>query len=136
MLVKLNYSSKYFIQNNPHSLFLQESPTKDGLLSFKLPKLTRTDRPYRHWTKQLTTYLFSCAPVSWWLASAPRGFCLIMYSILFGCFSKTFCLVKYTVSSKKFDTQRKLFFPLALLPVLYNFFKTNDSKNNNLYSRS
>ena len=45
MLVKLNYSSKYFIQNNPevknnpHALFLQESP-EDGLLLFKFPKLT------------------------------------------------------------------------------------------------
>ena len=58
------YSSKYVIQYNPevknnlHSLFLQESPAKDGLLLFKYLKLS-----YRNWTKQLVTYLFSCAPV-------------------------------------------------------------------------
>ena len=45
MLVKLNYSSKYFIQNNPevknnpHPLFLQESTAKDGLQLSKFPKL-------------------------------------------------------------------------------------------------
>ena len=49
MLLKLNYSSKYFIQNNPHSLFLQESPTKDGLLPFKFPKLSRTDTAPNNW---------------------------------------------------------------------------------------
>ena len=59
------HSSKYFIQFNPeaknnlHPLFLQESPAKDGLLLFKYLKLS-----YRNWTKQLATYLFSCAPVS------------------------------------------------------------------------
>ena len=42
MLVKLNYSSKYFIRNNPevrnnpHPLFVQESTAKDGS---KFPKL-------------------------------------------------------------------------------------------------
>ena len=49
MLVKLNYSSKYFIQYNPevknnlHSLFLQESPAKDGLLLFKFPIISCSD---------------------------------------------------------------------------------------------
>ena len=44
MLVKLNYNSKCFIQNNPEvennrqSLVLQESPAKDCLLSFELPQ--------------------------------------------------------------------------------------------------
>ena len=43
------YSSKYVIQYNPevknnlHSLFLQESPAKDGLLLFKFPKLNCSD---------------------------------------------------------------------------------------------
>ena len=55
MSVKLNYSSKYFIQNNPevknklHSLVLQESPAKDGLLQFKLPKLTCTNTELSGW---------------------------------------------------------------------------------------
>ena len=43
------YSSKYFIQFNPkvknnlHPLFLQESPSKDGLLQFKYLILSYTD---------------------------------------------------------------------------------------------
>ena len=43
MSVKLNYSSKYFIQNNPevknalHFLVLQQNTAKDGLLPFKFP---------------------------------------------------------------------------------------------------
>ena len=43
------YSSKYFIQfnpeakNNPHPLFIQESPAKDGLLQFKYLILSHTD---------------------------------------------------------------------------------------------
>ena len=54
MLVKLNYSSKYFIQNNsevknnPHALFLQESP-EDGLLLFKFPKLTCSETETNSW---------------------------------------------------------------------------------------
>ena len=49
MSVKLNYSSKYFIQNNsevnsnPYFLVLQESPAKYGLLPFKFPKVTYRD---------------------------------------------------------------------------------------------
>ena len=49
MSVKLNDSSKYFIQkypeikNNPQYLVLQEKPTKDGLLTIKFPKLTCWD---------------------------------------------------------------------------------------------
>ena len=47
--VKLNCSSKYFIQNNsevnsnPYSSVLQESPAKYGLLRFKFPKVTYRD---------------------------------------------------------------------------------------------
>ena len=95
MLVELNYSSKYFIQknaevkNNPHSLFLQESPAKDGLLLFKFPKLTCSD------TEQNSCYLPLLVRSSF-PASAPRGFCLIRHSILIGCFNKTSCSVKYT----------------------------------------
>ena len=46
MSVKLNYSPKYFIQdnppvkNNPDSLVPQEIPAKDCLLPFELPKLS------------------------------------------------------------------------------------------------
>ena len=67
MSVKLNYSSKYFIQNNsecnsnPYFLVLQESPAKYGLLPFKFPKVTYRDTELSNW---LATYLFSCAPVS------------------------------------------------------------------------
>ena len=61
MLVKLNCSSNYFIQINPHFLVLQESPAKDSFLLFKFPKLTCSDTEPSSW---LAIYLFSCAPVS------------------------------------------------------------------------
>ena len=54
------YSSKYFIQfdpevkNNVHPLFLQESPTKHGLLLFKHLKLSYRDTEANSW---LATYL-------------------------------------------------------------------------------
>ena len=61
------YSSKYFIQNNPeaknnfHPLFLSEIPAKDGLLLFKFLRLSYRDTEQNSW---LPTYVFSCAPVS------------------------------------------------------------------------
>ena len=132
------YSSKHFIQNNPvknnlHHLFLQESPAKDGLLPFKFFKLSYRDTGY------LPLLMRSCFP-----ASAPRGFCLIRYSILIGCFNKTFFSVKYTVLRQKL-TLRLTFSFLALCHknniwkqilynVLYNAFRTNHSKNINLCS--
>ena len=96
------YSSKYLIQfnleakNNLHPLFLQERPAKDGLLLFKYLKLSYRD------TEATSGYLptSSCAR-SCFSASAPRGFRLIRYSILIGCFNKTFCSVKYTVLQRK-----------------------------------
>ena len=90
MLEKFNYCSKYFIQNNPHSLFLQKSPVKDGLLPFKFPKLTHTDTEPNSWLPTSSHALL-------FPTSAPRGFCLIRYSTLIGCFDKTLCLVKHTV---------------------------------------
>ena len=93
------YSSKYFIQNNPevknnlYHLFLQESPAKDGLLPFKFLKTLNLS--YRD-TGYLPLLMRSCFP-----ATAPRSFCLIRYSILIGCFNKTFCSVKYTVLRQK-----------------------------------
>ena len=54
MSVKLNYSSKYFIENNsevnsnPYSLVLQEIPAKYGLLRFKFPKITYRDTELRN----------------------------------------------------------------------------------------
>ena len=116
------YSSKYFIQFNPeaknnlHPLFLQESPAKDGLLQFKYLILSYTDTE-----AQLPTS--SCAR-SCFSASAPRGFCLIRYSILIGCFNKTFCSVKYTVLYN-FDTQANFFFPRTLLQRKEQYLKTN-----------
>ena len=74
MLFKLNYNSKYFIQNNPevknnpHSLFLQESPTKDGLLLFKFPKLTCSDTEPNGWLPTSTrALLFPNKHASWFL---------------------------------------------------------------------
>ena len=93
------YSSKHFIQNNPevknnlYHLFLQESPAKDGLLPFKFLKTLNLS--YRD-TGYVPLLMRSCFP-----ASAPRSFCLIRYSILIGCFNKTFCLVKYIVQPRK-----------------------------------
>ena len=60
MSVKLNYSSKYFVQNDPevknnaHALVLQESPAKDGLLPFELPKLICINTELNGW---LATYV-------------------------------------------------------------------------------
>ena len=96
-------SSKYFIQfnaeatNNLHPLFLQESRAKDGLLLFKYYKLSYRNTESNIW---LATYTSSCAR-SCFSASAPCGLCLIRYSILIGCFNRTFCLVKYTVLQRK-----------------------------------
>ena len=76
MLLKLNYGSEYFIQNNPevknkpHSLFLQESPAKDGLLLLKSLKLSCRDNELN---SQLPTssheLLFPCKQASWFLFS-------------------------------------------------------------------
>ena len=111
------YSSKHFIQNNPvknnlQHLFLQEIPAKDGLLPFKFFKLSYRDTGY------LPLLMRSCFP-----ASAARGFCLIRYSILIGCFNKTFFSVKYT--GKNFDTQANFFFPRILLQRKEQYLKTN-----------
>ena len=127
------YSSKYFIQNNPEvknnllQLFLQESPAKDGFLPFKIIKLSYGDTGY------LPLLMHSCFP-----ASAPCDFCLISYSILIGCFNKTFCLVKYTVLRRRLT--RRL--TSSFLGLCYkkqhlkanSFFKSNHTKNINLYS--
>ena len=74
MLVKLNYSSKYFIQsnpevkNNPHSLFLQEIPAKDGLLLFKFSKLTCSDTELNSWLPTSSgALLFPCKRASQFL---------------------------------------------------------------------
>ena len=102
------YSSKYFIQNNHEvknnllHVFLQESPAKDGFLPFKIIKLSYGDTGY------LPLLMHSCFP-----ASAPCDFCLISYSVLLGCFNKTFCLVKYTVLRRRL-TRRLTFSFLGL----------------------
>ena len=126
------YSSKYFIQNNHEvknnllQLFLQETPAKDGFLPFKIIKLSYGDTGY------LPLLMHSCFP-----ASASCDFCLISYSVLLGCFNKTFCLVKYTVLRRRL-TRRLTFFPRTLLQKATFeskfFFKTNHTKNINLYS--
>ena len=132
------YSSKHFIQNNPvknnlHHLFLQESPAKDGLLPFKFFKLSYRDTGY------LPLLMHSCFP-----ASTPRGFYLIRYSILIGCFNETFFSVKYTVLRQKLTLRltfsflalchKKQYLKKILYNVLYNAFRTNHSKNINLCS--
>ena len=69
MLLKLNYSSKYFIQNipevknNPHSLFLYESPAKDGLLPFKFFKLSCRNTELNSWL-HTSSHALLCLVVS------------------------------------------------------------------------
>ena len=131
---------------------LQESPANDGLLLFKFSKLTSRNNEL---VQKLPSYspllMHSCISVS-----SPRGFSLIRWSILIGCFNKTFCLVKYTVLWGKlwhagkvlcitlfshFETHKTVYkgksniwkqIPYDI--VLDNVFKTNDSKNINLCS--
>ena len=74
MLVELNYSSKYFIQKNaevkdsPHSLFLQESPAKDGLLLFRCPELIFSDTEQSSWLPTSSrVLLFPSKRASWFL---------------------------------------------------------------------
>ena len=68
------YSSKCFIQYNPevknnrHSLFLQESPAKDGLLLFKYLKLSYRDTEPNSWLPTSShALLFPCKRASWFL---------------------------------------------------------------------
>ena len=68
------YSSKYFIQFNPevknnvHSLFLQESLAKDGLLLFKYIKLSYRETKPNSWLHTSShALLFPCNHTSWFL---------------------------------------------------------------------
>ena len=81
MLVKLNYSSKYVIQNNfeaknnPHPLFLKESPAKDGLLLFKFSKLTFSETEPNSWLPYSSgALLFPSKRASWFLFNQVLNF--------------------------------------------------------------
>ena len=112
------YNTKYFIQhnseaqNNLHHLFVQESTAKDGLLLFKFLNLSYRDTGY------LPLLMRSCSTTS-----VPRGFCLIRYSILIGCFNKTLGSVKYTVLRQKLT--RRLTFSVLSLCCKKQYLKTN-----------